>query len=296
MSKLVIELQQLAADGSISVAELLRRARIVASKLNLAFMNKWIESEMHGYGVDDTLPDYRVIKGDLVARNPVTHRLMPLRFDPKVTQNISTIPMRDSIGRIVELASSPEAQIEVHFDNEVEHMIRSMTSPFHQQWIVPFVRLYGSQLLGVLDTVRSKILDWSLDLESKGILGENMSFSDAEKKAASTNLTITNFSGNLNAISNSTVSSSKISQSNKAVAKGDVESLIAHLRANGIGDSDLDELRNAITEDSKTTNGLGEKVLAWMGKINFKAATGEIATGAAGNLIATAIQAFLGLG
>lgn len=295
MSSLVLELQQLAANGSTSVAELLRRSRMVATKLNLVEMNAWIESEMHGYSLDVDLPSYRVLKGELVARNPVNGILMPLRFEPKLTQNISTIAMRDSVGKIVELATSADAEIDVRFDNEVEAGIRLMMSEFHRAWVIPFARLYGCQLLGVLDTVRNKILDWSLQLESMGILGENLTFSETEKLAASTTFTINNFSGNLNAVSNSTLSSSNISQRNSSVVKGDKESLLAYLRSIGVDENDLNDLDQAIAVDSKSRKkGIGEKVLAWLGKINLKSASSEVATGAAGNLIASAIQSFFG--
>ena len=48
-------------------------------------------------------------------------------------------------------------------------------------------------LAGILDTVRNKILDWALELEKKGILGdEEMNFSDKEREQAQS-VTINNY-------------------------------------------------------------------------------------------------------
>ena len=42
----------------------------------------------------------------------------------------------------------------------------------------------GSQVRSVLDFVRNKILDWSLELEKRGIVGENYSFRPDDKQGA----------------------------------------------------------------------------------------------------------------
>lgn len=50
------------------------------------------------------------------------------------------------------------------------------------------------QLHGIVDSVRTKVLDWSLILEQKGILGEDMTFNEIERTNAQS-ITITNVVG-----------------------------------------------------------------------------------------------------
>jgi hypothetical protein len=61
---------------------------------------------------------------------------------------------------------------------------------------IDLVRLYRctspSALAGILDAVRNKILDWALELESHGVLGEGMTFSAQERQAAAS-VTIHNY-------------------------------------------------------------------------------------------------------
>ena len=47
-----------------------------------------------------------------------------------------------------------------------------------------------------MSTVRNKILDWALLLEENEILGEGMTFTDREKKIASTAQVINNYTNN----------------------------------------------------------------------------------------------------
>lgn len=51
--------------------------------------------------------------------------------------------------------------------------------------LVPSVQLDSAHLQGILDSVRTIILEWGLKLEEDGILGDGMSFSREEKQLAS---------------------------------------------------------------------------------------------------------------
>ena len=47
----------------------------------------------------------------------------------------------------------------------------------------PALKFSTVQIEGLIETVRSRILDWALDLEGRGIIGEGMSFTPQEKQA-----------------------------------------------------------------------------------------------------------------
>jgi hypothetical protein len=53
------------------------------------------------------------------------------------------------------------------------------------------LQLSTTAFRGILENVRSKLLDWTLELEKQGVLGENMSFNQAEKQIAH-NITVNN--------------------------------------------------------------------------------------------------------
>ena len=80
MSSLVEELQRDALDSKINVSDLLRKSLVVATKLNLADFRKWVECELNGYGKDDGLPDYRLIRCQVQSTNPFDRRKIPWKF------------------------------------------------------------------------------------------------------------------------------------------------------------------------------------------------------------------------
>ena len=68
MTGLVEQLQADAMNSAVSVADLLRKAKAVAIKLNQNELVGWLESEMSGYALGATLPEYRL----LAAPRPVS--------------------------------------------------------------------------------------------------------------------------------------------------------------------------------------------------------------------------------
>lgn len=61
MSSLVIELQVEATNSSVSILELLRKALVVAKKLEVKDFEDWIELERNGYTDNQSIPQYRYI-------------------------------------------------------------------------------------------------------------------------------------------------------------------------------------------------------------------------------------------
>ena len=59
---IVIELQREALDESISIESLMRKAYLVARKLNLKDFEEWISQEQNGY--KQKVPEYRNIVGE----------------------------------------------------------------------------------------------------------------------------------------------------------------------------------------------------------------------------------------
>jgi hypothetical protein len=57
------QLQLYATNSNVPTSDLLRKALMVARKLNLTTFEEWITKELHGYPEADPLPSYRKSKG-----------------------------------------------------------------------------------------------------------------------------------------------------------------------------------------------------------------------------------------
>lgn len=75
----------------------------------------------------------------------------------------------------------------------------------------PRLHLSPGVVQGIVDKVRHIVLRWCLDLEAKGIIGEGMTFSEQEKKAAESaqNIQI-HYHGNVSQSQVATVRSSQM--------------------------------------------------------------------------------------
>lgn len=293
---IVLQLQELASDSEHEIADLLRKALVVATKLQLPDFKKWVLSELNGYEDLTSLPEYRRIKGDLRAQNPY-HGFIPFIInEPEIREVVTKILVRESVSSVQQLMDSKESgSICFFFGPEQEAALMRMQGGFAP--LRP-VRVVGrNQLISILNAVRTRMLEWALSLEAEGILGDGLSFSDKERNIAMTskNIRIENFQGVLGDLHGSNVS-----QTNTiTVQSGNFSSLENYLRQQGVSSTAIAELEQAVRDDPnpKSAQAFGSKVSAWIGKMVGLAASGgwEVSVATAGTLLAAAVSKFYGL-
>jgi len=176
MPALVPELVNMASDPAVSTADLLRRALVVARRLAVAELIDWINSELTGYRLIE-VPEYRQLRGQLVAENPY-RGYIPLFAPPEMAEWLQAFSVRQSVPELIHLLGG-ETSIATHFPAELEQRLMSKMEVAMR----PALRFSKVQIEGIVETVRSRILDWALDLEGRQIIGEGMSFTPMEKRA-----------------------------------------------------------------------------------------------------------------
>ena len=209
MSSIIQELQIEATNTNNSVSDLLRKAKIVAVKLDLKDFSTWIEEELNGYGVSSRkdFPKYRIVKGEPKAWNPY-HGWQPIVFgDAKAGDIMSERSVTQAIGELDDLAKTDSGTFEIHYDTETKNKLMKAIG---FQTDIKFMIGRGA-VTGILDAVRNSILDWALKLEKAGVVGEGISFSKEDKQKAKTaDVTysighIENFAGALGNVSDNAV-------------------------------------------------------------------------------------------
>ena len=179
MPALVPELVIMASNPSVPTDDLLRRALVVAKRLNVGELVSWIDAELNGYKIDQEVPDYRTVRGLLRAIDLFSGRSIPLEVNSaKLAHTLSTMPLRQSITELEHLAASPSG-VKINYGHEWH---QALTEHLEDD-LSPYVSVSSAQLLAVISSARNRILDWGLDLEGRGILGESMSFTQQEKQA-----------------------------------------------------------------------------------------------------------------
>ena len=181
MDSLVLELQRDALDRSIHITDLLRKALLVSRKLKIKDIEAWIYSELIGYK-ENLIPEYRIVYGELKAFNPYVG-WMPVTVDKQLDKMIRRQNVFLSVSQIESLADKSEGgNFVIKFQSTQANMImRLMGEQFEPALYVP-----THHLIRIIDTTKTKILEFALGLEEKGVLGNGIVFSKDDQIRAQT--------------------------------------------------------------------------------------------------------------
>ncbi|MGN7300361.1 AbiTii domain-containing protein [Ferdinandcohnia sp. SAFN-114] len=242
---LVLELQREAVAGNSSINNLLRKALLVAKKLKVHEFEKWVLSEMNGYARFDEIPDYREVRGNLKAWNPYHGYIPYIIQNSNFYDEVSTKKMDSSVGELEHILEGSDGTVIIKFHAELENfLMKSQEFPFQ-----PSLHISDSQFKKIVETVRGIVLNWSLQLEEDGILGEGMSFSknEEEKAVKSTeqiiHQNIYNSGGGHIQVQQLTQHSTQSLEINSTVDKSELSALIIDLKKL------LDEMTNGDIKD-----------------------------------------------
>lgn len=187
MSSIVLELQQEILEPDSDVLNLLRKAHLIAVKLNLKELDVWIQHELNGYDIADinSIPEYRHISGIVKAFNPSYGGWLPTQCtNNEIEKAISELWIYQSISELQELYVKDEQEgvIIAKFNAEKTAAIASIfKTPVTMQYAL---HVSPHVLKSIIEKVKNYLLEWTIKLESEGILGEALQFSQEEKSMA----------------------------------------------------------------------------------------------------------------
>lgn len=251
MSSLVRDLQRDILNSSKSTTEILRTAKLISAKLNLTDISEFIDAELNGYtGSKTPVPKYRYTAGGtLHVHNPVRG----WQLAGNVHESYALV---HPIAEIEDLSK----QSQCHFPPPTHIPLEGLggddylANQFAQRIVIS-----SNQLKRILEAVKNEILNWTIELEKHGILGENMSFDENERKAAtSQTFHIQKFTGIIGDVSHSNVQ------------LYDYSSIHQTLKQAGVPQSERNELENIMEEINKAKPvkkpSLIEKAKGWIAK------------------------------
>jgi len=181
-ASLVDQLQEQTLDSSVSISDLLRRVKVVASELGIPDLAAWADRELNGYADDDEFPKYRLIQAELKGWNPVSRQWLPISWNTEKETNAFGRPRP---------VNSPISEIE-QLIKKAPNTLAIQLRPAQK---AELMRVIGAEvealtsstsIHAVVDAVRNIVVDWTIRLKKSGIVGAGMSFSDAEKRRAQT--------------------------------------------------------------------------------------------------------------
>lgn len=187
MSSLVLDLQHEVLGQQCDILSALRKAHLIASKLKLSEFDAWIQAELNGYSNynKDEIPDYRKVKGMLKAFNPYNGWIPAQCPDDELEKMICEQKMWQPIGELQELyKQSAGGMFLYQFPAGQMEAIASMFDiPIPMQFAL---HISTHLLKSIIEQVKNCLLEWTIRLESEGIIGEKMRFTMEETTMAKT--------------------------------------------------------------------------------------------------------------
>ena len=184
MNSLILDLQNELQSRDCDVLSALRRAHVIADKLNLHEFDVWIKSELNGYSCpsQDDIPDYRKVHGELLARDPI-QGWVPVTFpNSKMESLFCDRKLNLPLSEIIALYVKPNGNFAMNFNANVARAIDKMcSSPFPAIYTL---KINNCFLQTIIQQVIDHLLEWTIKLGHEGIKGVGMEFSIQEVKNA----------------------------------------------------------------------------------------------------------------
>jgi hypothetical protein len=176
------------------VVTVLRKAKRLSSKLRLQDINDWLDHEQSGYPRGDGVPEYRVVLGSICYN---TNGYIPAGFGMArsgiaplpgfdLGLNVPQVdPISGIMSHIASLGGGNGLYLPAGDDlsNHIRANLQSTDRSILDQ-LTFLVKLNESQVRDIPEQVKNKVLDWSCKLESAGVTGDGVSFSEKEKQIA----------------------------------------------------------------------------------------------------------------
>lgn len=275
---IVLQLQYLAQKNSSDIEELLRRAKVVASKLKLREFSLWCNNELLGYPDKENLPSYRKAQGNLSVFNPYQGRSIPFILSNSEKNNLITnVHLHEPIGNYCKLMQEEKTPyLQLNLSKEVLSYLYSVQQSTHGVAFKPALKVPSSVITNVLTVVRNTIFNWSLELEEKEILGEGMQFTSEEKEKAMTSSGTTYHINNMQGVAGDMRDNSRAYQNstdnsinNYSVA--DIKDVLTRVKSDllnaDLGDADLQvstTVVEKVTQELDSKNPKKDKMSAFI--------------------------------
>lgn len=299
-----------AADHTVPLSTILRKCLVLASRLKHDELKSWVINELQGYkGVDnDDLPPYRIIKvtakghflgplGAQIANQPLPSVVMTAEHRWWATTAYAAQGVAAYEGMIAKDASGFAAM------SWPADLVLKYQSSFFDGYALnrAWQEIPMTSLVEIIDTVRTKLLQFALELESDG-LDVEAAISEGKTEAikpAVTQIFHTIINGGSPVIGGNAGHSFNIAE-NQIIVEGDFNSLSERLSSIGVNQPEVAELARLLAAEectAKAESALSTKMKGWVSGAATAIAkkSGEMTLEVTKAALTAAINSYLGI-
>jgi hypothetical protein len=297
---LLDEIEEAAIDPKTDILVVLRKCRVLASRLNHAELKRWVESELDGYASVEGLPAYRVIRTLSLGHfsgpfgSGLRNASIPLTCVPENARDlVENARLTQSISAIAELAKHKDDNLRISWPPELVGLVAGNvyeSMNMMQAWQV----ITRATLVGIVETVRNKVLTFALEIAEAAPTSDGKAAAVPQERVSHIFNTVI-----MGSVGNYAAGSANFSQQHSSVVAGDFGSLRRALADIGVENDDISDLQTAVEKDKRlpSTKRFGSRVSGWIGKMVAKSAQGlwQISTSVASDVLSKMLASYYNL-
>lgn len=304
---LLDEIVGLLSDENGSLNQALLKTKVLLHKLGQQELTGWVNDELNGYGEGKEVPQYRVVSAMILGN--VTNGgwrypnvLLPIRHLPdRVLEFLESEKLRHALSVLEQFADKQTGNLVHKIPPEYNASLgKSLGNGY---WVeIAWGQIEYSQIVQVLTAIRSRLLDFILELQGK--LGDDVSDASIKTEAAKIDMPAmfahSIFGANTTFGDNTTfvLGHGNSQQVTNTIIKGDFNALANELKKVGVEAQDVTALQAAIDADvdapEHAEKKFGIAVRKWMHGMMGKAIdlSWQVEINVAGGLLSNALQAY----
>lgn len=301
--KLLDEIIEILSSEEGKLSDALVKTKVLLHKIGQKELVTWVNNELEGYSTNDSLPDYRILRSQVLvdASNMAyqfnAHPIPLAHLDDDQRESLETARMSQSLAVLEQYAGGSSSTLRATIPVESYGLLEEgldASVRIQRAWC----EISTVSITQIITQVKSRLLDFVLGLSEK--LPEELN--DREIKEKANSIDAKNLFNNAIFGDNATILVGNGSTQSvlKVNVKGDIEGLSNLLLENGISQDDIDFLKDAIEKDKdlidQENREFGPAVKSWLQSMLSKAVdtSWKIELGVASSLLATALNNFYG--
>ena len=301
--KLVDEIIDILSSDKGKLSDALIKTKVLLHQIGHKELVSWVNNELNGYPNSNSVPEYRIVPAQVLVNASnlayeVTAHPIPLgHLENKHRESIETSKMDQSLAVLEQFAENKSGRLQALIPMETYGFLgKGLSNGYniHRAWS----EISYTSVTQILIQVRSRLLDFLLELKDElpSELNEEEAKAHINKVDAGNLFNSAIFGDNTTIV----VGNENIQNVSNINLKGNFELLSKTLKSNGVSDSDISELKEAIEKDSLDIDDdkreYGLEVKKWLQKMLGKAVdtSWQIELGVASSLLAGAINSYYG--
>jgi hypothetical protein len=147
------------------LSDLLRKAKTISQINSDPKFSAWIEKELNGYNEKDEIPEYRKIKGELMAWNPVRGLIPVFIQEIDIQERLSTGFCYQPVGELEFLIykATTNEQLIIPYPISLQSILYNAFGGVYGKFVMSVPAVY---IIKILEVVRNKLLDKVIEISN----------------------------------------------------------------------------------------------------------------------------------